>query len=173
MKALCGGLRTAELRELNFECIVKNGDVYDVELIRKKQKGEKKTSTLIVPLSLAEHLTNYFVAVTAALGEENRTGHLIKGTPVSKSKPNTCRLANQPMGVNTLYSIGKDMAIKLGRENPETYIAIASVEWRQLWQRTGVQPHNNYNVRLGGRASAPLKDMLRKVKVECRRWHLF
>ena len=119
--ALCGGLRTAELRELNFESVVKKGDVYDVTLIRKKQRGEKKTSTFIVPSSLAEHVTNYFVAVTAALGEENRTGHFIKGTPVSKSKPKTCRLVNQPMGVNTLYGIGKDVAIKLGLENPETY----------------------------------------------------
>ena len=55
----------------------------------------------------------FFVAVTAAIGEENRTGHLIKGTPVSQSKPNTCRLVNQPMGVNTLYTIGKDVAIKV------------------------------------------------------------
>ena len=29
--ALCGGLRTAELRELNFESVVKKGDVYDVK----------------------------------------------------------------------------------------------------------------------------------------------
>ena len=29
--ALCGGLRTAELRELNFESVVKKDDVYDVK----------------------------------------------------------------------------------------------------------------------------------------------
>ena len=40
--SLSGGLRTSELRGLDLADIVKKGDVYEVNLQRKKQHGEKK-----------------------------------------------------------------------------------------------------------------------------------
>ena len=48
--AISGGLRTSELRALNVDDLVQNGETYNVSLVRKKQNGEKKNQN---SLSLA------------------------------------------------------------------------------------------------------------------------
>ena len=116
--SLSGGLRTSELRELDLADIVQKGDVYEVNLQRKKQHGEKKKSMFIIPSSLASHVTNYLLALSATLGDV--AGPLIKGTPVCKTTK-TSKFVKQPMGKNLLYGIGKDVATKLVLENPESY----------------------------------------------------
>lgn len=115
--AISGGLRTAEVRDLSFSDVVQNEETYTVKLLRKKQRGEKKKSSFIVPASFSSHIKNYLLAVSAVLPE--LSGPLIKGTPTNKD--NISRFVNQPMGINKLYSIGKDVALKLQLDNSESY----------------------------------------------------
>ena len=108
--ALSGGFRTAEVRDLSFDNLVQKGDTYEVTLQRKKQNGEKKISMFIIPSSLASHITNYLVALSAAIG--GVSGALFKGTPISKLTKMS-KFVNQPMV--------KDVAKKIVLENPEAY----------------------------------------------------
>jgi site-specific recombinase XerD len=58
--ALCGGLRCAEVRDITFSDVAQKGDEYEISIVRKKQRGEKKKSTFIVPLPFSSHLTTFF-----------------------------------------------------------------------------------------------------------------
>ena len=115
--ALSGGLRTAEIRDLNLD-VIKKSDIYKIHLQRKKQHGEKSNSMFIVPSSLATHVTNYLMALTACLRDV--VGPLTKGTS-AKDTSRVPIFANQPVGTNMLYGIGKDVATILQLDNPETY----------------------------------------------------
>lgn len=118
--SICGGLRTCELTDLNFANIAQVGDTYVVNLKRKKQHGEKDSSTFVVPKEMAMHITNYKMALSCSIGENNVTGRFLKGTPIySNSKKS--RFINQPMGINMAYKIGKDVAKKLGLPDADNY----------------------------------------------------
>lgn len=117
--AIAGGLRTSEVKILEVGDVVKEGNIYKVTLVRKKQNGEKKSSTFVVPPSLATHITNYLLALSATIGEP--TGSFFKGTPIYKNTGGESRFVNQPMGINYLYAIGKDVAKTLNLKNPELY----------------------------------------------------
>ena len=109
--AVSGGLRTSEMRELNFKDFVQLNGGYKVTLIRKKQNGEKKPSVFFIPANFAKHIELYSAAVTSELGDAK--GAFCKG------KSN--KFVDQPMGKNTLYGIGKDVATTLNLPNPGTY----------------------------------------------------
>lgn len=111
--ALSGGLRCAEIRDIEISNLEEKGNSYEVTLIRKKQQGEKIQSMFIVPSSLAIYVKNYLVALKAVFGEDI-SGPLIKGTP-------KWRFVNQPMGKNLLASIGKNVADILKLDNPESF----------------------------------------------------
>ena len=52
--ALSGGLRCAEVREIEFDNIVQKDNSYEVTLIRKKQQGERVQSMFIIPPPLGQ-----------------------------------------------------------------------------------------------------------------------
>ena len=106
--AICGGLRCAEIREINFTDVAEMEGDFEVTVVRKKQRGEKKESKFLVCFPFSSHLSTYLATVRGALGD-SVTGPLIKGVPKG--------LVNQPMGRTYLANIGKDVARVLKLEN--------------------------------------------------------
>ena len=167
--SLSGGLRTAELRELSFSDVVKKGDIYEVTLERKKQNGEKKRSMFVIPSSLAVHVTNYFLAVSAALGDVS--GPPIKGTPICKSTKMS-KIVNQHMGKNMLYSIGKNVATRLGIENPDSYTGHCFRRTSATMAADGERPLNKCKDYMAGKVLVQHRNISTKVNQGHDRWPL-
>ena len=111
--AICGGLRCAEVRDIEFSDVIQKENEYEILVVRKKQRGEVKKSKFIVPQPFYLHLATYLSAVRGALGDDV-SGPLIKGAP-------KLTFVNQAMGKNYLSNIGKDVALVLNLEEPERY----------------------------------------------------
>ena len=132
-------------------------------LTRKKQNGEKKKSTFIVPSSLAQHVSNYILALTAAIGEP--TGPFIKGTPSCKATKSS-KFINQVMGKNLVYCIGKDVTSTVGLENPESYT-------RHSIRQMGGATHTKCSKHLVGKVCPQLKNMSMNWNQVQKPWRLF
>ena len=120
--AVCGGLRCQEVRDIRRMDVKKVENRYEVRLVRRKQRGEEKSSLFIVPDGImADILGRYLNKTNAKLQMKlNGESPLILGCPKNRNKDEHA-FVNQPMGKNYLYNIGKDIARYLNLENPDTY----------------------------------------------------
>ena len=111
--ALCGDLRTVEIRGIKLNDVLKTeDDGYEISVAQRKPSGGERKK-FVVPEPYSRYLSNYLVAIRASLGE-NVDGPLIKGVPNES-------FINKPMGKTYLSNIGKDVAGILQLENPERY----------------------------------------------------
>ncbi len=119
----CGGLRTDELHKLRSRDFTEDSEGYWVKFKCSKQVGEQLESTFLVPRSesytdgsMALKVKLYIDAVRAELGKTD--GAFMKGCMAGK------RLVKQPMGKNTSYKCGWEVAEVLGLPEPHLYTGL-------------------------------------------------
>ena len=110
--ALAGGLRCAEVTDLQFSDFKDRGDSYSFEIKRKKQVGEKKSTLFIVPSHHYQYIKAYTDGLRQTLGNEACQGRLFKGTPKNPMTQKS-RYVNQSTGKNTIGHVGIDVATYL------------------------------------------------------------
>ncbi len=121
--AFLGDIET-ELRNLTFNDVVYllNDHVWRVSFLHAKQRGEEKESCYFIPykvpdgiLSFGEIIKSYLSAVESDCGKKE--GELFCGTRGENAK----KFQKQPIGINTIDNIGKEIAQVLNSAKPEEY----------------------------------------------------
>ena len=120
--AWSGGLRSEELWALKREDLVSTDQGFRIDLRRCKQRGELRTTDILIPKNLEDHSICFASKVQAYLEETQRQVKEISGkTKLFIGTQGNTGFRNQPMGKRTIQDYGKYVAEKLGLKNPNTF----------------------------------------------------
>lgn len=122
--AISGGLRCCELRNLTMGNLTATSEGYRVDYKQSKQRGEEKENSFIVPanhkqpsICMVSHVRAYLDLLKMDLDKDDQEA--------SKSLFRCCTKANkfgkQPMGINYLSAIGKEVADVLNLPDADSY----------------------------------------------------
>ena len=101
------------------------------------------------------------------------SGSFIKGTPCQKSSGGKSKFVNQPMGINLLYAVGKDVAAALGLINPNfTPVTVSAVRPRPL-QQTVAQHRSKCKGHSAGKTFQRPKNISKKATRVRKQWRRF
>ena len=114
-----GGLRSAELKSLSCENVIRTDEGYYIKFTPAKQRSDIKESEFYVPINkkkpsecFAVHISAYLDIIVKSLGRLD--GPLFK----------TCTktgVTKTPLGINYVYKAPKEIAEKLGLNEPQKF----------------------------------------------------